>query len=103
MDFTTLLKYLEFIENEENYYAGAYEVIKACAVAQALKTALWDKGDITDDDLHFISDRINKAETRVIRVFEQWCIDRITESKRELSRENIVTSVFSALFGNRAL
>ena len=95
-----LQKYIEFITDEGNYYAGINATLKNCALAGQLNSVLyWEEGKITNEEMHRNAETIDLAEKKAINTIKNWIINRLNESKHKLTKEDIVRSVFNVLFG----
>ncbi len=89
---------LEFIENEQNYYAGFKWVIETCARADVVNTALWNVSKISDEQKLFNSERIRCAKGKAVNKHREWAIRRLKESESKHTVESIVSSVYNAIF-----
>lgn len=90
---------LAFIENTENYYAAFKYVIDKCATAQLENTLLYEQGHFSDGEYTYNVSRIQIARTRAIVAHGEWVVERLKQSKTPHTRQTLVSSIYSDIFG----
>jgi hypothetical protein len=93
-------KILADIEDESNSYAGFPYAYEQCVVARELLQRLHGGGAIGDEEFVALCDRIGAAKRRLVETSRAYVARAIGRSKSELTRENIVYSVYAAAFGH---
>ncbi len=93
-----LNKLLEFIEDENHYYALFGKVIESCHRAKVIKLELWNSGVIEDNESLTATMRIDRAYSKAIDVHKKWVIKRLQNSTAEHTIETLVCTIYNDIF-----
>lgn len=94
----TLKAKLDFINDENNYYAMFNHAYDACIEARAIAHELFSAGVIEDYEFTAICQEIHDAKKKMLQIIREWTAGAIEKSSSKLTRKHIVYSVFNVLF-----
>lgn len=95
-----LERYLNFIEDEKNYYAGFSHVLENVIIAkQIAKYLCFNTTVFSDSQYHACISRIEEARKKAIKTHGEWAIKMFEQSKTQHSVRTFVSSVYSDIFG----
>ena len=84
---------LKFIEDNSHYYSGFRHVVETCIVATELKKALWNCGEITDEEMSAISRRIEFARKAAIDTHKEWVVKMLKHSETQHTVQSLCAKV----------
>lgn len=94
---------LIFIENKDNYYAMFGFVLDTCTKAQFENLLLYEAEKISDSVYVENASRIQKAKELAIKTHMAWTIKFLNNSATQHTKETIVSSIYSDVFGTSAI
>jgi hypothetical protein len=97
-DRERLDKLVADVEDEKNGYAGFSRTYENCVIARELLARLHDDGQIEDEEFVASAERIGAAKRRLVETSRAWVAGAIGQSRSNLTRENIVFSVYDVAF-----
>lgn len=95
-----LERYLHFIEDEKNYYAGFSHVLENAIIAkQIAKYLCFNTTVFSDAQYHVFLTRIEEARKKAVKIHGNWMIKMLEQSKTQHVPRTLVSSVYYDIFG----
>ena len=94
-----LEKAVEYIENENNYFACFPYVVSRYHVAKEMKNQLFFAGELLPDKMLDISQRLDIAYNNAIKKHKEWTIKVLKPNESKHTVETLVSTVYHDLFG----